>query len=175
VSLVSPPLPRNGFQYALSAGLLAGVLSVLQSIALTLLNVGTFQQASREIAAITRPSDNTALALAGIGALTLLISLLICAIAGYIVGKLAVQRRLGFLAGALAGAITYIGAFAVHYIPNYPGNMVAGSSGTGGAIVISAIMLSIVFLLIWAVVGGLLGLLGAWLATRRHPFYMTSK
>ena len=174
MSRVYPQLPRNGLLYTLITGLLAGILSVLQSIALNLLNSGTFQQANKEIATSGGEHANTALALAGLAALTLLISLLICAAAGYIVGRIAVQRRLGFLAGALAGAITYMGAFAVRYIPHYPGNAVPSGSGSGGAIV-GAIVLSIVFLLMWAIIGGLLGRLGAWIATRKHPYYVNVK
>jgi hypothetical protein len=170
VSQPRPALPRAGLQYALIAGLIAGILSVLQSLAITLLNTGAFQQASKEIAASGKENVNTALALTGIACLTLLISLLICGVAGYVVGKVAVQRRLGFLAGALAGAIIYGGTFTVRYIPNYPGNTAASITGGGGAIA-GGILLSLVFLLIWALIGGLMSLLGAWIATRQHPFY----
>lgn len=163
-------LPRSGWYYALIAGLIAGVLGVLQSLAITLLNAGALQQAGKEIAASGKEGINTALALTGIACLTLLINLLFCAIAGYIAGKVAVQRRVGFLAGALAGAIIYIGTFTVRYIPNYPGNSAASITGGGGAIA-GGILLSIVFLLIWALIGGLMGLLGARIATRRHPYY----
>ena len=96
--------------------------------------------------------------------------MLICVIAGFVTGKLSVLRRMGFFTGFIAGAIIYTLSFLLNYIPGYPTHLT--SSGVRGlAGVGSGILVSLIFLLVWGVIGGLASLAGAWLATRRHPYY----
>ena len=64
---------------------------------------------------------------------------------------------------------TYALSFLIQLIPNYPGTAGANSSTTGP--IVGGIFITIVFVLIWGIVGGLVSLLGAWLATRTHPYY----
>jgi hypothetical protein len=163
-------LPARGVPYAIIAGIVAGVLGILLNLAITFLNATLFQQAAKAGSNITY---NTALAVVGVQCLNFLLSLFVCFLAGYFVGKMAVQRRLGFYAGAVAGVIMYVISLLVHYIPGYPGNTPANSpTETAGAA--AGVITIIVFLFIWSFIGGLISLWGAWMATRRHPYYAKS-
>jgi uncharacterized BrkB/YihY/UPF0761 family membrane protein len=166
-----PPRKRrdhpNGLLTALIIGTVAGILSAISNIALTFANAATYQAIVRE--ASDQVTSNT-YAIFGLACLNFFFILLACFLAGFIVGKVAIQRRLGFYAGMLGAAITYAASFLVRYIPNYPGNLPA-QSPAGGAAVTGAIMTVLIFLLIWIFIGGMLGLCGSWAATRRHPYY----
>ena len=156
-------LPENGLWYAGIAGIIAGVLVMIVNIAITLSNTAIYQSAAREGSSI---SQTIAGVETGLLCLSLSIELVIFGVTGYLVGRFAVQRRLGFLAGAIGGAIVYLASFLVRYIPNYPGNT-ATSSTTNGA----TIGFTLIFVLVSALLGGLISLFGTWLATRRHPYY----
>jgi hypothetical protein len=103
--------------------------------------------------------------------LSFFIGLLICFLAGFSAGKRVVLRKFGFYAGALAGIIIYLYIFLERYIPNYPGNM-ASQGPTNAAALTGGLIVSLIFLLIWIFVGGLIGLWGAARATRKHPYYL---
>ena len=62
----------------------------------------------------------------GYNFLLFLISMLICLVTGFIVGKIAIERRLAFLAGFVAGFVVYIINFMINFIPNYPGSNASG-------------------------------------------------
>ncbi|GAC1399593.1 MAG: hypothetical protein NVS4B12_06240 [Ktedonobacteraceae bacterium] len=156
-------LPERGLFYALIAGTVAGILDVLINIVITLSNTATYQRIASEGNSITLPTASLTTSLL---CLHLFIGLLIFGITGYIVGRIAVRRLLGFVAGILIGTIAYVASFLVRYIPNYPGNT-ATSSATNAA----TLGIALLFLLIAALIGGLVSLFGAWLATRRHPYY----
>lgn len=164
----SPALPSRGFRHAMITGALGGILGVLLNVAITLLNSPTFQKANSEGANITY---TTALTLLGLQCLNFFVSLLICFFVGFIVGRIAVQRRLGFYAGMLTGAILYLAAFFTRYIPNYPGNL-ASNAPTNVGLFTGGLIVSLVFLLIWAIIGGVISLWGAWTATRKHAYYL---
>lgn len=166
--LSSPALPQRGFQYAMMTGAVGGILGVLLNVAITLLNSPTFQRANSEGANLTY---NTALTLAGLACLNFFVSLLICFFVGFIVGRIAVRRRLGFYAGMLAGAIMYLAAFFTRYVPNYPGNLATNAPVSAGLFT-GGVVVSLVFLLIWAIIGGAVSLWGAWTATRKHVYYL---
>src|SRR6266571_1781667 len=117
-------LPAHGLPYGIIAGIVAGVLGVLLNLALTFLNAPLYQQAAK---AGNDIAYNTALAVVGIQCLNFLLSVFVCFLAGYFVGKMAVQRRLGFYAGSVAGVIMYVISLLVHFIPGYPGNTPANS------------------------------------------------
>jgi len=156
-------LPERGLWYAVIAGVLAGILDVCINIAITLLNTGTYQRIASEGNTVTLGTASLATSLL---CLNLFIELLIFGFTGYIIGRIVVQRSLGFIAGAVIGAIAYLASFLVRYIPNYPGNTVT-SSATNAA----TLGIAVLFLLISAIIGGLVSLFGTWLATRRHPYY----
>jgi hypothetical protein len=161
-------LPRRGLYSAAIAGVIAGVLAALQTIVITLVNTGTFQTATQQIA-VDRLTVKTALALAAWEILTFTLSLLLGFFAGLIVGRIAVRRRLGFLAGALAGAVFSLLLFFVSLISSYPGNLALhATTMTTGRLVISFLLLCL-----WSIGGGLVSLFGTWVATVRHPYYLS--
>jgi hypothetical protein len=165
---IKPQLPRGRLRNALLAGVLIGFLCAAQGIAIMIANSPVYQQASTSLPA--KLSFNTALAILGIQAFISLISALICLAGGFVVGKVVVQRRLGFLAGFIAGVVIYGTGFLLSYIPHYPGSR--PTSGTSNATgVAGGILLALILLLITGVFAGLITLLGAWFATRRHPYY----
>ena len=161
-------LPQRGLYSAAIAGVIAGVLAALLTIVITLVNAGTFHTAQQQIA-VDRLTVKTALALAAWELLTFMLSLLISFFVGVLIGRIAVRRRLGFLAGALAGAIFSLMSFFVSLISSYPGNLaVNGTTMTTGSLVIS-----LLFLCLWSLGGGLVSLFGTWIATVRHPYYLS--
>jgi hypothetical protein len=97
----------------------------------------------------------------------ILLNFTLCLLVGLIVGKIAVRRRLGFLAGALTGAVFYLITFLTSLIANYPGNLAgSGTTMTTGCLVFSCLLLCL-----WSIGGGLVSLFGTWVATVRHPHY----
>lgn len=164
----SAALPPNRLKNSLFAGAIAGVLCIGQSIIITLANASTYH--AYEIAKDTAAKNALAFTIFSYGILTFFISMLICFVTGFIVGRMAVERRLAFLAGFVAGFLVYIVSFIINYIPNYPGSNASSGSSAGAAT--GGIILIIVFVIVWGVVGGLVSLLGGWLATRRHSYYV---
>src|SRR6266516_4275057 len=164
----TPRLPRGVLRKTLLIGVVAGVLAALQGIIFTLANASLYHTVS------TIPQDKLTLSLAeavfGLVCLTFFISILIYFIAGFIIGKVAVERRIGFIGGFMAGAVTSILGFVVQQIPGYPNARSTGLSGgligLGGSLITS-----LIFLAILGAIAGLMSLIGAWLATRRHPYY----
>lgn len=164
-----PSLPPNGLAVALGVGCVGGVVAALISIATTLLNASVFQDVARLGDKITY---GTAQYVAGLTCFTYTVTLILAFVAGFVVGKRSVRRLYGFYAGALVGAISYLGSSLVQYIPNYPGHV-------GGAAVaaspLGGILVLLLFTLIWAVVDALIGLWGAFTATKRHPYYLAKQ
>jgi hypothetical protein len=166
---VRPELPRGRLLRSLIVGIIAGILCSVQDITIVLLNASTFNQASQ--LAQNNPYQ-LAIAVTSLCGLRILIGLLICCIAGFVVGKLAVHRRLGFLAGFLAGVVYYGGAiFLPRYIPHFPGNIASSSGATAGGM-LAGVIISVIFAVLLGLLEGLASLLGAWIATRRHPYYV---
>lgn len=165
-------LPQHRVLNALLIGAIAGLFCIAQSLVITLGNASTYH--AFDTAKDTAVKNALAFTIFGYAVLTFVISLLILCIAGFIAGKIVVQRRLGFLAGFVAGLIVYAGAFITNYIPNYPGVQHSTSTTAGSGGVVGALFVSLIFLLVWGIIGGLVSLLGAWLATRKHPYYIGS-
>ncbi len=163
-------LPQGRLRNVLLIGVLAGILSIAQSVIITLVNAPTYHAYD---AARDQVSKNSlAFTIFGYAALTFFITMLICLLAGYIAGRVCIQRRSGFLAGFVIGIVNYGASFITRYIPGYPGNQqaAAGSINNAGT-TLGGIALFLAFLLVWGLLTGLVSLLGAWIATRRHPFY----
>ncbi len=171
--LDSPQLPHNRFIKALIIGIVAGLLCALQSVVITLVNSSTYQTYVTS-GAQQSVQNAVAFTLLGLACLTFGLSMLICILAGFVTGKVAVLRKMGFLTGFVAGAIIYTLSFLLNYIPGYPTHL-AGSGVRGLVGVGSGILVSFIFLLVWGVIGGLVSLAGAWLATRKHPYYYASQ
>src|SRR5215469_3452839 len=163
-----PQLPGGRLRKTLIAGVIIGFLCAAQGIVIVLANAALYQAASAM--PLAKLTVNTALTIVGIQVLISLINVFICLAGGFVVGKIVVQRRLGFLAGFIAGLIIYGTGFLLNYIPNYPGNRPASGAGNVAGIA-GGILLSLIVLLITGVFAGLISLLGAWFATRRHPYY----
>ncbi len=167
----STQLPRGRFKKTLLIGAIAGIIAVLQGIIITLANASLYHTVS------TTPQDKLSLGLAeavfGLFCLTIFISLFIYFVAGFVTGKATVERRMGFLVGFVAEAVSYILGLLVQQIPGYPNAQATGFSGGllgfGGGLIAALILLAIS-----GVIAGLVSLTGAWLATRRHPYYYVS-
>jgi hypothetical protein len=160
-------LPHRGRYYAVLAGILAGVFTALLTLVIVLVFAATFQ-AARQQTAVDRLTVKTALALAGLELLMGTLSLFIGVGVGLIVGRIAVRRRLGFLAGALGGVIFSLLTFLVSLIPSYPGNL----AGPGANMTTGGLVLALLLLCLWSLGGGLVSLFGAWIATLKHPHYL---
>ncbi len=167
----TPALPVGGARKMLGISLVAGILVGILNIVFTLVNAPLYQQAASYATHPNQMPLNVASAVFGLFVLTGVIGLIIYFIAGFITGRVAVARKFGFFGGFLASAIAQIIGFIVQYIPNYPGKINSGVSSNplniGGGLLAALIILVLV-----ALIGGLLGWLGARLATRRHPFYV---
>jgi magnesium-transporting ATPase (P-type) len=165
----NPQLPQNRFTKALIIGLVAGIICAILNVVITLVNSSTYRD---YVTSGTQHNVQNAIAftLFGLACLTFSISMLICCIAGFITGKVAILRRMGFLTGFVAGAVIYALSFLLNYIPGYPTHL-ASSGGSGLVGAGSGVFVSLIFLFVWGVIGGLASLAGAWLATRNHPYY----
>lgn len=154
----------------LSISLVAGILVALISIIVTLINAPLYQQAASYASHPNQMPLNVASSIFGLFILTGVIGLIIYFIAGFITGRVAVARRLGFYGGFIASAIAQIIGYIAGQIPNYPGSINTGFATNplkaGGGIIVA-----LIFLIIAGLIGGLMGWLGARLATRRHPYY----
>lgn len=164
-------LPRDRIRNMLIIGVIAGFLCVAQSVIITLINAPTYH--AYDIAKSQAVLNALSLNIAGLALLTFVITVLICLIAGYIAGKVLVQRRLAFFAGFIAGLIYYGISFLTGYISGYPGNRPPGTSAaTGMGNVLGSIVFVLILFLVWGIIAGLFSLLGGWIATRRHPYYI---
>ena len=164
-------LSSHGLFYALIIGVLAGLLAAFIPVAITLMNAPLYYEASR---LGDKMSYDLAITITGLGCLGSLIDLLLSLVVGYIVGRIAVLRWRGFLAGALVGAITSLGGFIVHYLPNYPDKIVPTTPPPSGAI-LPGILTMIVILLVYSLIGALMALWGARMATGKHPYYQAQE
>jgi hypothetical protein len=131
------------------------------------MNTGTFHAASLQIA-VDKLTVRTALALAGLELLNFVLGLLISFATGFVMGRIAVRRRLGFLAGTLVGATFYLITFLVSLLSRYPGNLTA----KGTPLTTANLVISLLWLCLWSIGEGLLSLFGTWIATVRHPYYL---
>ncbi|TMC22075.1 MAG: hypothetical protein E6J34_07540 [Chloroflexi bacterium] len=153
---------QSSFSSALTPGITVGIICAVLNVVLTFATAPFQLAVARGGPEVTA---NTWIA-AGLGCLTFLIALFACFVAGFWSGKNTLQRVAGFYAGLLASAIFYICSFLVRYIPNYPGNL-TNKTQSSTSLVSGGIIISLVFLIIWGFMGGLMGLWGASLATRQ--------
>jgi uncharacterized membrane protein YfcA len=160
-------LPSNSLLYTFLVGGLTGLVAAFLHIAITFINAPLYNEAAH---LADKMSSNMAGTIAALGCLNVFIDLALSFAVGYVVGRIAVLRRRGALAGACFGAVSYLAGFIVRYLPNYPGRMVSDVSPSSG-VVFAGIVTSIIILLIYSAMGALLALWGAWSATRKHPYY----
>ncbi len=160
--LPTPTLPEHRLRFALLTGVLAGILMIAIHFLVPFLNVAAVQQAAVQG---NNMSYNTAVAVAGLDCLSIFLDIVVCCTLGYAIGRYAVQRRLGFLAGLLAGVVLSLGSNAISYIPGYPGNTSTPAFSP------TFILPLIIIALFYGVIGGLFSLLSTWITTRRNPYY----
>ena len=166
----TPQLPHGHARKALIIGVVLGALVSLQGILLTLKNADTYKEAAKYVQNNNMPLG-LASAIFGIFVLGLVISVFIYLIGGMIIGRVSVHRRWAFIGGFVGAVVSSIIGDILKLIPSYPNAGNTGASGGllgfgGGfaALIISAIILG--------VIAGLISLLGAWITTRRHPYYV---
>jgi hypothetical protein len=153
-------------KYAFNIGASAGIFSALLHIIIVLSNASIFQKAAQEIIT-NKLTVNTALTLLTVQSVNFFVSLLIYFIAGFLAGKMAERRSLGFFSGIIAGLVFSLILLLLSYIPFYPDQTTIGKASIiGGSMTISLVVLGT-----WIIIAGLVSLLGAWLATRKHPHY----
>ncbi len=158
-------LPERGLRYALITGVIMGVLVALLNVVLILLSAGLFREAHQQVVhdALT---VRVALLLASIFGVSWLLAIVVAFVGGLILGRIAVRRRLGFLAGALGGVLYSLILWPISFIPAYPGNLGGPATLDAGSLV-----LELVWCLLWGLGGALVCLFGAWVASARHPHY----
>ncbi len=164
----TPHLPPHHMRDTFIIGVIAGIVVALQGIIITLVNTPAYN--SVKAVAQSQLTLSQAGTLVGLFCLMSFISLLIYFIAGYITGKKAVDRRLGFLAGFVAAVIANIIGYLVHLIPQYPDTTTPGFNGGPGGI-LGGLVGALILLVITGLVAGAIGYLGARIATRRHVYY----
>lgn len=165
----TPELPRHHARRALITGIVLGILVSLQGVILTLLNAGVYKEAAKYL------TNNMPLSLAstliGIFALGLGISILIYLLGGLVIGRISVHRRWSFIGGFIGGVVSSAIGALLKLIPSYPN---AGNTGVSGGLLgfgggLAALLISAIIL---GVLAGLVCLLGGWLMTRHHPYYV---
>lgn len=163
-------LPRNGFMLALITGIVGALVSAGLPLIITLANTPSYRE-------VARLKDHTPLSLAwtvaGLGCLNLFIPIVVCILAGVLLGKLVVRRKLAMYAGGIIGAATFLIPTILNYIPGFPTQVVSGTpTATATAM---GIILLVVLTIVYGLVGALLALLGSRPVTKNHPYYLTKK
>jgi len=165
----TPQLPPGHARKAMITGVALGALVSLQGVIITLQNADVYKQAAKE--APTGMSANVAFHILGLFLLGLLISTIIYFLGGLVIGKISVHRRWAFIGGFIGGLVSSLVGAILKQIPSYPnaGNtgFSGGMLGLGGGLV--ALLISVILLCMLA---GLTALLGGWLMTRHHPYYV---
>lgn len=167
-SATTPELPRGHGRKALIIGIILGVLATVQSVIITLQKADLYRQVAQGDKHVL---EALAPALVGVAALEFVISLLIYFIGGLIIGRVSVHRRWAFIGGFVGGILSSLIGAVLKQIPSYPNAGTGGFSGSAlglsqglAALAISTILLGVFY--------GLVCLFGAWLMTRRHPYYV---
>jgi hypothetical protein len=163
-------LPPNGLISSIIIGSVGGMIALAVPIIIVLTNTTLFSEGAR---LGDKMPGQVATAIVAWQCIGVFIDLFIAFAVGMIAGKIVVKRKLGFLAGVLVGGIVYLGIFFVHYIPGYPDIINSGATNVGLALV--GLLAALIPLAIYALAGGLMSLWGAWVTTRRHPYYYSEE
>ncbi len=167
----TPQLPPGHAGKAMITGVVLGALVSLQGVLLTLKNADLYKEAAKYVSTPGSEPVGIATSIFWLFLLGLAISAIIYFIGGLVIGRISVHRRWAFIGGFIGGLVSSIIGAILKQIPAYPnaGNtgFSGGMLGLGGGLVtllIGAIILS--------VLAGLVTLLGGWLMTRHHPYYV---
>jgi len=165
----TPQLPQGHVRKALLVGVIAGLLGILQNIIIVLANAAVFENAKKYTS--QGVPLGVAAPLIGIQCLSLFIGIIIYFVAGFIIGRISVERRMGFIGGFVAGAVTIILYAVLQQLPFYPNAGNTGFSGGFGGLS-GGLVVGLILLVVLSALTGLGSLFGTWLATRRHPYYV---
>jgi hypothetical protein len=165
----TPQLPHARGRKALIAGLFAGVIYEVARVTITLVNADLYRKGASY--AVTDMPAGLAFTLSLLGALGYAVAVVAFFIVGLIIGRISVHRRWAFIGGFIGGLLCCLVSSILQQIPSYPSATHTGFSG--GLVGISGgFAVLIIYSLIGSVVIGLICLFGAWLTTRRHPYYV---
>ena len=166
-----PQLPRGHGRKALIIGVILGLLVTVQGVALTFKNADLYRQAAKYVNDASKMPNGIAFSILGVYLLSLLISFLIYIIGGMVIGRVSVHRRWAFIGGFVGSIISSAIGAILQLIPAYPN---AGNTGFSGGLL--GLGGGFTALLIGFILGGVLAgaccMLGAWITTRRHPYYV---
>jgi len=166
-----PQLPHRHGSKALITGAIVGALVASEGIFFTLQNANAYREAAKYLSDPTKMPTGVAAAVFGVAALAFGVGVVLYFIGGLIIGRISVHRRWGFIGGFAGGVVSWIIGMIVQLIPSYPN---AGSGGFSGSMmgIGQGIVAVIIGVVLGGVISGLFSLLGAWLATRHHPYYV---
>ncbi len=165
-----PEAAENGALYTFITGLAGGIVLAIINIVIILANASAFRQISQSAGTNVPASGDVAGLVGGLQCMVIIIGALISFFAGFFVGKRTIQRRLGFYAGALVGLLFFLSNSVMNLLPISPTH-VPNSGPTSSAGITIGVMFLILVAAIYSVIAGLLGLLGARIATGKHPYY----
>ena len=163
-------LPPGRTPKAVLYGVVAAVITAGIGLLVTFLNAPLYSHAPATSAS-SSVQQTYAFTVLGLGCLTFFLSQLIFFLAGFLCGKTLIERKQGFLAGFIGGALSYALSFLAVYIPGFPGK-ISATGATSGQMVAGGLIISLIFLLVNGGIGGIFGVFGARMATRRHPYYI---
>lgn len=165
----TPEIPYGHARKALIVGLIAGILYEVGRVVITLTYADTYREGTKYL--LTDMPTSLSLTLTGLGALGYLIGIVFFFLGGLLIGRIAVLRRWAFIGGFVGGVLCAIISSLLQQIPSYPSATHTGFSGGFVGISGGLIVLLIYSLILCLITGGLTWV-GAWLSTRRHPYYV---
>jgi hypothetical protein len=164
--------PEHGGLTALIIGIGGGVVSILLPVIITLIARNLYEEAGRLGDKMPYQLAQTLFILTCVG---IFLNAAVAFGAGYLTGRRVVRRMLGFYTGALVGAISYVGNVITNLIPGYPTRLTSGATAAAPASdsqqMLIGYLLLLVVLIVYALIGGLMGRWGAAAATNKHPYY----
>lgn len=166
-----PQLPYGHARKALIIGVVLGLLVTIQGVVLTLKNADLYREAAKYLSDPGKMPSSIAFSIFGVTLLTIAISFVIYVIGGMVIGRVSVHRRWAFIGGFVGAVISSIVGAILKLIPAYPNTGSTGFSGSPLGMSGGLVALLIGFVLL-GVLAGALCLLGAWVTTRRHPYYV---
>jgi hypothetical protein len=161
-------LPRHGWIYAIIIGGIGGIIALAVPVTITLINTSLFNQAASAASKGSEGmSDQMAVSLLGWQCFGAFIELSIAFAIGIVAGRIIVKFWSGPVAGAMAGFVFTLGIFLSQYIPGYPGVITTGTTGP----LLQYVWAFIIQLLVYAPIGAIMSLGGAWVIIRTYPHY----
>lgn len=165
----TPELPYARGRKALIVGVIAGAIYEVARIVITLVNSATFREGAKYT--LDKMPSGLAFTLTELGVLGYAIGVVGFFLGGLIIGRVSVHRRWAFIGGFVGGILCSLVSSILQQIPGYPSNTHTGFNG-GLVGVSSGFLVLILWSLFLCLITGLISLLGGWLTTRHHPYYV---